>query len=534
MSADSNDPRSKLTLIQGDGSATDPARQPTVADALLYSLGKMICTEISTSELLRRIVDVLTELLGADRGTLYVLDEANKVLVSVAAHLPELKTIRVPLSQGVAGEVARTQRLIRIDSCATDPRFWSQVDEKTGYVTRSMIAAPVHGADGRLLGVAQVLNKREGTFSADDADIMAVLAEQVGQLLEETTVVTGLGPSRLPQLTASGQPIHVVEESTTLGFETSFNRIVGSGTRMQKVFADIRKAAPAEAPVMLTGDAGTGKSMVARALHHNSRRADGPFVEVNCTEQNETLIETELFGVERESWPSGRVARPGRCEAAANGTLYLGEVGALSLSAQGRLMTLLDRKMVDRVGSHGLEACDVRVIVSSRRSLEQLVREGRLREDFYYRVRGVRIDVPPLARRGLRDLRLLVDHFLAGAARRHRKRVPRVHAEAMRALQSHRWPGNVRELENCIEAAVVLATDTITVDHLPLPVAGPPELDRDRPGDLFAAEPRLAELEARYIGFLIERHDGNRTVVAQKLGIGRNTLLRKIRQYGLD
>ncbi|MCB9738450.1 MAG: sigma-54-dependent Fis family transcriptional regulator [Deltaproteobacteria bacterium] len=520
-----------LKLVD-DSAAGDRAR-PHVADALLYSLGKTICTEISTSELLRRIVDVLTELLGADRGTLYMLDEAREQLVSVAAHLPELKTIRVPLSQGVAGEVARTQRLIRIDSCATDSRFWSQVDEKTGYITRNMLTAPVHGAHGRLLGVAQVLNKRDGTFTAEDADVMSVLAEQVGQLLEETTVVTGFFPSRLPE-PEHGEIGLVADERPEFGLEASFNRIVGQGTRMQRVFADIRKAAPSEAVVLLTGDAGTGKSMVARALHHNSRRADSPLVAVNCTAQNETLIETELFGVERESWPTGRIARPGRCEDAAGGTLYLGEIGALSASAQGRLMTLLERKQVDRVGGHEPVACDVRVIVSSRRSLEALVREGRLREDLYYRVRGVRIELPALQRRGLRDLRLLIDHFLAMFARRHRKRVPRVHPDAMRALQAHHWPGNIRELENGIESAVVLAQDMIMVEHLPLPLAAPAEPERDRPGDPFSAEPSLAELEARYIGYLLDRFDGNRTLVATKLGVGRNTLLRKIRQYHLE
>jgi Nif-specific regulatory protein len=514
---------------------TTPASSIAASDVLLFTLGRIICSEISTTELLRRVVDVLTECLGADRGTLYMLDESRGELVSVAAHLPELATIRVPLSQGVAGHVASTGEVICIDSCATDSRFWSRVDEKTGYVTRSMLAAPVRGSGGRLLGVAQVLNKRVGVFTEKDTDTIAMLADQVGLLLEETTITTGMGQTNLPSLTSAGRPVQLVGDdgADDGGLEVGFNRIVGRGTRMQRVFRDIRSAAPTEAVALIVGDAGTGKSLVAKALHHNSRRADGPFIAVDCAAQSENLIETELFGVERESWPNGRVARSGHCEEAARGTLYLAEVGALSFSAQNRLLQLLDKRTFHRVSGQDPVSCDVRVVASTRRNLQDLMAEGRFREDLFYKLRGVRIDLPPLSRRGLRDLRMLVDHFLVVAARRLRRLTPRVHADAMRMLQAHHWPGNVRELENCIEAAVVLCEDVVLPEHLLLPTAGQSDGESDAKSDIFTMEPTLSELEARYIGCLLERYGGNRTLVARKLGVGRNTLLRKIKHYGI-
>ena len=508
------------------------------AQALLYALGRLVGTEINAAELLLRVVDTVRELLGADRGTLYVIDESRSELVSVAAHLPEMPTIRVPIGSGIAGHVARTGELMCIDSCSTDSRFWRKVDERTGYVTRNMIAAPVHGSRGDLVGVIQVLNKRDGAFSEDDVATMLLLSNQVGVLLEETTL---LPPRGVDEKAPVGTPL---EESDSDGssvgsLEGGFNRIIGSGAKMQRMFKDIRAAAAAgEPPVLITGEPGTGKGRAARAVHHNSRRVDGPFVVVDCAAQSEALIEIQIFGVER-TVGAGRAVRNGRCEEANAGTLYLAEVGALSLSAQRRLLNLLETRSMLRVGGEVPVACTARVVAASRKPLIDLVQQGSFREGLFYKLRMLPVDVPALHRRGWQDLRALIDHFVEAAARRRRKPRPRIHTDAMGVLIAYRWPGNVRELENCMESAVIRADDIIQIEHLPIPNIATAQGAAPGRGaasrmDVFTLEPTLRELEARYIAWLLERQNGNRSEVARKLGVGRNTLLRKIKEHGLD
>lgn len=507
------------------------------AQALLYALGRLVATEINAAELLLRVMDTVRELLGADRGTLYVIDESRGELVSVAAHLPEMPTIRVPIGSGIAGHVARTGELVCIDSCATDSRFWSKVDERTGYVTRNMIAAPVHGSQGDLVGVVQVLNKRDGAFSEDDVATMLLLSNQVGVLLEETTL---LPPRGVDEMAPLGTPAEEIDADGSVGaLGGGYNRIIGSGAKMQRMFKEIRAAAAAGEPaVLINGEAGSGKSRAAAAVHYNSRRADGPFVVVDCGVQSEALIETQLFGVER-TIGAGRAVRSGRCEEANNGTLFLAEVGALSHSAQRRLLNLLETRTVLRVGGEAPVACTARVVAATRKPLPELVQQGRFREDLYYKLRMLPIEVPPLHRRGWQDLRALIDHFVEAAARRHRKARPRIHTDAMSALIGYRWPGNVRELGNCMESAVLRADDIIQVEHLPIPngssgQGATPGRSTSHRMDVFTLEPTLRELEARYIAWLLERQNGNRSEVARKLGVGRNTLLRKIKEHGLD
>ncbi|MCO4760487.1 MAG: sigma-54-dependent Fis family transcriptional regulator [Myxococcales bacterium] len=532
-----------LSQGPGDGNPPDDQRPPgqlSASDALLFSLGEAVITEISTGELLRRVVDVLTESLAADRGTIYVFDEKKDELRSVAAHLPELPTIRVPIGQGVAGFVARSRQLVNIDHANRDQRFWNNIDKRTGYVTRCMLAAPIQHRDGTLLGVLQLLNKRNGTFTGEDEDTLRLLSEQLAQLLEKSTVTATLKRSALPELSTGSRKSKRGKLSTPeVDVAGGFNHIIGAGAQIQNVFRSIRRVAPTDATVLVTGDSGTGKGRVARALHHNSLRADGTFVHVDCASLPEGVMERELFGAELRSDSKPPTIKPGRVELADGGTLLLDEVADLPLSAQGKLLGLLQHKTFTRVRGSTTLSANIRVIATTNRDLPRLVSDGRFREDLYYRLRVVQIELPPLRKRGIRDLRLLVDHFLANAARRHRRTAPQINAEAMRCLVNYSWPGNVRELENCIESAVILADEVIYAHNLPLPRSANPHAGADggdlgRQGDLFAQQPTMSELEARYISYLLSRHKGNRSAIAGVLGIGRNTLLRKIRGYGLE
>jgi Nif-specific regulatory protein len=503
---------------------------------LLLSLGELITQEISAAQLVERIVDLVVKLLEADRGTIYLLDEGHGELVSVAAHLPEIDELRVPLSEGVAGHVASTGEVVNLPSARHDARFWEEIDQRTGYQTESMLAAPLWDARRRLIGVVQLLNSKRGRFSEADAATLADVAEQAAALIEQTTLRHELGWAS----TLVEGSEELADEAPQLVLGESFNRIVGQGPAMRGVLRDVQRVAPTDATVLLRGESGTGKSLIARALHYNSPRRDGPFVAVDCTTLPETLIENELFGHEKGAYTGADATKRGRVELADGGTLFLDEIGDLSPVLQAKLLNLLQEKTFRRVGGNDLLRADIRILAATNRDLEASVEEGHFREDLYYRLRVVQIEMPPLRQRGRQDLMQLVDHFVEAAAKRHGRRVDRITEEAMAMLLGYGWPGNVRELENCLESAVIFSDGEISPSTLPLPQQGRTRKIRalgsqtDAPPDRFVDEPSLAELEARYIAWLLGQYDGNRSACARVLGIGRNTLLRKIREYGLE
>lgn len=500
-------------------------------NALLLAMGELISQEISAHRLLERLVDVMASGLGADRGTIYLLDAERAELVSVAAHLPELEELRVPLDQGVAGFVARTRDIVNIPNGAHDVRLWRGVDARTGYTTETMLAAPLLTEDGQLVGVAQFLNKQDGTFDARDEEILRGLTVQAAALLLETTLADR--PAPLGEPAGAAEPLLLGER---------FNRIVGRGPAMRVVFRNIHRVAPTEAMVLIRGESGTGKGVIARAIHYNSHRAEGPFVHVDSTTLPETLMENELFGHERGAYTGAHARKIGQVEAAMGGTLFLDEIGDLPINLQGKLLTLLQERTFQRVGGSSRLHADIRILAATNQDLEALVAAGKFREDLYYRLRVVQIVMPPLRERGREDLITLIDHFIHAAARRHRRpHTPGVRGDALEMLLSYAWPGNVRELENCIESAVIFADHEITPSTLSLPrprttqslQALRPEDLRPRVPDPFEDAPTMRELEARYIAHLLERHGGNRSECARILGIGRNTLIRKIREYDL-
>lgn len=494
---------------------------PTVdmQDALLLALGQLINDPVSAEQFLARIVDVMAEMIGADRGTIFWLDEQTETLVSVVAHLPELEEIRVPLDEGVAGLVARTSKMVNVPH-RDDADFWPEIDQQTGYTTRSMLAGPLRDSDGHVIGVVQLLNKRGGVFTEADEKLLERLSRQAAMLLEETTL--------------NRKSRYLEEDSETLGLGEQFNRIIGQGPVMREVYQQVRKVARTDATVLLRGESGTGKTLIARALHINSKRSDAPFVLVDCTTLPENLIENELFGHERGAFTGASRMTKGKVAAAEGGTLFLDEIGDLPLELQGKLLTLLQNRTYFRVGGTVELDADVRIVAATNRNLESLVENGEFREDLYFRLRVVEIEMPALRERGRDDLKRLIDHFVREASGRHSRDITGVSKEALELLVKQPWPGNVRELENTLEAAVIFSeSDEIQADSLSMPrLKTDPRLRR--PTSPFADEPSLAELESRYIAWLLERCDDNRSECARILGIGRNTLLRKIREYGLE
>jgi Nif-specific regulatory protein len=475
--------------------------------SVLHSVAGMLSRQVTRDRLVRAMIDRVVEELGAERGTIYLVDAVTGELWSRVAHLPEIEAIRLPPGRGVAGHVAETGEPVLLADVTDDERFFPGIDEVTGYRTRSMLAVPVRDEAGAIRGVLQVLNRRKGTFDLADLERLEDLARQVSQALE----LTSMRPCG--------------DRSRGLLLDGPFNNIVGESRPMLELYRRIAAAAATDATVLVRGDTGTGKTLVARAVHDNSDRADGPMVHVDCTTLPAGLIESELLGHERGAFTGADRLVKGKFELADGGTLFLDEIGDMPLPMQGKLLRFLQDREFERLGGSATLRADVRVISATNAPLERLIEEGRFRRDLYYRVRVVELEVPRLGERGPDDIRRLAEHFLDHFVRRHRRALGAITPEAMARLVAYDWPGNVRELEHCIESAVVLAPDAeIGPEHLALPGRSPREIVT---GGYPPGTP-LSEVERDHIERTVAHCGGNRTEAARLLGIGRNTLARKL------
>lgn len=335
-------------------------------------------------------------------------------------------------------------------------------------------------------------------------------------------------------------------------------KIVGSSRPMLEVYKLIGKVAGSDATVLITGESGTGKELVAEALHRASKRNPHPLVKVSCAALPETLLETELFGHEKGSFTGAMTMRKGRFESANKGTIFLDEIGEMTLGTQTKLLRILQEHEFERIGSNTPIKVDIRVIAATNRDLADEVDAGRFREDLYYRLNVIHIHMPPLRDR-MEDIPQLVEHFLAKYRAKPDAIPTPISEEAVARLMEHDWPGNVRELENAVERAVVLSRgNTIMPEHLPLAAAPTSAGGRARSrraaeknGEGADAEEAAANgsgngehpngafkvavesLEKKLIAEALERHHGNRSKAAEELGIYRRLLYAKMREYGL-
>ncbi len=306
--------------------------------------------------------------------------------------------------------------------------------------------------------------------------------------------------------------------------------IIGDSGRMQEVLSLVRRVAPSDATVLIRGESGTGKELIARALHYASPRAAGPLVKVNCAALAESLLEAELFGHEKGAFTGAVASRKGRFELADGGSIFLDEIGDLPSHLQVKLLRVLQEREFERVGSSRPIKVDVRLLAATHRNLEALVREGRFREDLYYRINVVTIVLPPLRERR-EDLPPLIEHFVSAFAGKNGKTIRGLTREAREALLRYDYPGNIRELENLIERAVVLTRDdVIGVEDLPLTLETPAPGPGEGAGLIAAVE----GLERRMIQEALAKADGTQTRAAELLGISERVLRYKLRKYGLS
>jgi transcriptional regulator with GAF, ATPase, and Fis domain len=389
------------------------------------------------------------------------------------------------------------------------------------------LCVPIY-ADGDTLGfIALGAKASGGAISDTDLTLLTVLAAQLAVALQNGRCV-----DRIEQQKMEIEELHkrLKAENVALRAEvrstTQFKEIIGSSAALQRALAVAEKVAGTDVSVLITGETGTGKELVARAIHDLSPRREGPLISVNCAAIPADLAESELFGHERGAFTSAVDAHPGKFELADGGTIFLDEIADLPAKVQVKLLRVLQEREVCRVGGHKVRKLDIRIIAATNRDLHAQMRAGQFREDLYYRLAGIPVHVPALRRR-LSDIPMLASFFLDRAVNNHQKSIEGISPEAMRLLGCYSWPGNIRELQNVIERAVLLCSgDTIRPEHL-----GDLALHADGPMSLSA----IMQVEkAQLVLDALHQTGNNQAAAARLLGMSRSNLARLIKSLGLD
>ncbi|MBM4268699.1 MAG: GAF domain-containing protein [Deltaproteobacteria bacterium] len=507
---------------------------------LLYELSCAFSAKTPLPELIRLVMAKCREVLEAAGASILLLDVEKGELYFpyVAETDPEaaarLEGQRIPVDRGLGGAVVRTGEPLHVSDAPSDPRFYAGVDRETGVITGPMLAAPLRTRQG-VVGVLSAVRRRgDADFGPDDLALLVAMAAGVAVAIENARLYEELR-SREEGLRAE---IGVYRRDAVR--REGFGGLVGGAPAMREVFSLMESAAASPITVLIEGETGTGKELVARAIHGASPRATGPFVAVNCAALPESLLESELFGHRRGSFTGATQDRKGLFEAAVGGTIFLDEIGEMPLTMQTKILRVLQESEIVPIGETQPRAVDVRVISATNRNLEVEVDEGRMRADLFYRLSGFPIRVPPLSERR-EDIARFVAHFLPRAADQHSRRIDGIETEALERLVEAPWPGNVRQLQNEIERAVALAREgeTIGMRHLSRRLqdgsgnaasSDGPAAAVTGPRDLRSAR---AEFEARHIAAVLREHSGNVSRAAASLGLSRSMLQRKIKEYGL-
>lgn len=526
-------------------------RNATERLELLYDLGCRFAECIELDELIEVVVERCRETLGAEGASVLLLDEEAGELYFpyVSSERPEvageLARMRLPADQGIAGMVMSGGEAMHVADASTDERIFREVDERTGRTTRSLLAAPLKRRQ-ETIGVLQVTNHRDGPFPAEDLPFLETLAGSVAVAIENARLYAATKES------AERLKVEVGVLRRDLARGDNFPEIVGTSPAMTEVFRLMESAAAAPVTVLIEGETGTGKELVARALHNASPRADGPFIAVNCAAVPENLLESELFGHRKGAFTGAHQDRIGVFEAARSGTIFLDEIGEMPLLMQVKLLRVLQESEIVPLGDHRPKKIDVRVLSATNRDLLTEVDLNNFREDLYYRIATFPIYVPPLRGRG-DDVLSIATSLLTRIARRHEKTISGFDDAALQSLREYSWPGNVRELQNELERATALVADgeLITSAHLtpgakrartraasdapaPEASAAPPPTDvllgDELPDTLREAR---ATFEKKFLTRALERCDGNATRAAGMIGLSRAAIQNKIREYKL-
>jgi Nif-specific regulatory protein len=481
----------------------------------LLDISQQLAQQRETVPLLEHIAAQTARLLQCERASIFLWDRPRKELVARPALGMPNNELRIPDGTGVVGRTLADGEPQIVQDVRADPSFAAKIDKTSGFQTRNLACVPMRNHDKEIIGVLEVLNK-SSPYTPDDIATMEALAARI---------VTALDNVR--ELEAIVRSNHELDAQARLAA-----RIVGESTPIVALRGTIERVARTELPVLILGESGTGKDVVARAVHYSSARQHHPYIPINCAAIAETLIESELFGHEKGAFTGAVDTRAGKFEAASGGTLFLDEIGDLSANGQAKLLRVLEEKVVYRVGGTAPIPVDTRVIAATNRNLSDNVRAGKFREDLFYRLTVVTLELPPLRERR-EDVLVLAEHFMQQFCKDAGRKPLKFSPDARKRLEQHEWPGNIRELRNLLERVAYLCPNE-RVEAGDLAIIQRASKDAVNPyGEMTLAEATDA-FQRDHIQHAIDRANGNVSEAAKLLGLHRPNLYRKMKLLGME
>jgi Nif-specific regulatory protein len=494
--------------------------------AAILAISQKMNSQRDLSALLDLIAREATSLLQCDRASIFLLDrDRNELWSKVALGSDEI--LRFDARRGIAGQTALTGKIINVRDAYSDPRFYTAIDDHTGYRTRTLLAVGVHNQQGEIIGAFEALNKHTGVFTTRDEESLTALASHAAIAIETAQLI---GELRRNSDELAEQNAHLWREVEN---RYATHGIIGTGPRIQQVVRLIERIRDSAVNVLITGESGTGKELAAKAVHYNSPRARKPFVALNCAALPETLLESELFGIEK-GVATGVDSRVGQFQKADGGTLFLDEIGDLSLTAQAKILRVLQERILERVGGRTSIPVDVRILAATNKDLEAEILKGNFREDLFYRIKVIHIYMPPL-REIREEIPLLANHFLKEYCKETAHAAMEFSPEVLRKLVDSPWPGNVRQLRNeVMRLAACSHHSVIGEEDL---WEGMPTQFRDTPQGpsvkLQSLKNAVEEMERSMIAEALHQTKSNQQKAAKVLGLSRQGLINKMKRYAI-
>ena len=497
---------------------------------MLFEISQALNGNLDLRDTLKPVLERMAQYMGLVRATVTVLNrESKSIQIEIASGLSneELERGRYRLGEGITGRVVETGEPAIVPKVSEDARFLDKTRTRRREIEKhhkelSFVCVPIRITEEVIGALSADREFQPDVSLTDDMRLLTLVAS----LISQAVAVRRDALEKVRVLADENDRLYAEITERMRG-----SKIVGASQAIHRVHELVHQVASTDTTVLIRGESGVGKELVAEALHINSSRARGPFVKLNLSAVPETMIENELFGHERGAFTGALHGRPGRFEAAHGGTIFLDEIGDLTLSAQVKLLRVLQERSFERLGSNVTRSVDIRLIAATNRDLEARVEQRAFREDLYFRINVFPIVVPPLRERRA-DISLLARYFVEVASEKTGKKVTRFSAPATELMVRYSWPGNVRELQNCIERAVILSSDGIIHSH-----QLPPGL---HPGETIAASPKgkltaaLSALEREMIIDSLESTCGNMAKAARLLGITERTIGIRVKAYGIE
>ncbi len=507
---------------------TQPPVSKELADLTgLYEITKILASTVNLRDSLEHIMEILADRKGMHNGTVTIINPLTgqlEIEVAYGMSAAARQRGKYKIGEGITGRVVATGSPVVVPDIGEEPLFLNRTQSR-GDISKtkaSFFCVPIKDGQ-RILGALSI--DRECLAEMNYEEDLRYLTILSG-LIAQTTL-------RIQAVNAEKDRLETenIKLRRQLSKKYRFSNIIGNSSRMQEVFEMVHRVAASNATVLLRGESGTGKTMVARALHYNSKRAKLPLVVLNCSALPETLLESELFGHEKGAFTGAVTLKKGRFEIAEGGTLFLDEIGELSQAVQVKLLQVVQDREFQRLGGVKPVKCDVRLVAATNKNLEQAVADGDFREDLYYRLNVFPVYLPPLRERPT-DILLLAEYFLKKYKEENSKRILRISTPAIDLLWQYHWPGNVRELQNCIERAVLICDEeSIKSYHLPPTLQTSESVNSKNPTSFTMT---VRNFEQELIVDALKKAGGNQTRAAKLLNATLRIINYKINRYNID